>query len=208
MRKGISLGLAAAGLILLAGASEAVAQGKGHGLSKAMAAASKGSASSSGLNRATQSVARGNFGKSNGGLNRTAQGLNRSGSLGQATSTRVRDAAINSTETPTLNQERNLDHRLQQSDHLREISERNGNERLLDTADRMDASAIRNYERQTGETYLPDAPIDPAHSPPSGEPLPSNASMPADLDGASLPPTKAAPQARSSWLPAWLRWDR
>ncbi len=44
--------------------------------------------------------------------------------------------------------ERNLDKRKSQAEHLRNISERNGNERLLDTADRMEQRGQEQYERR------------------------------------------------------------
>lgn len=46
------------------------------------------------------------------------------------------------------NEQRKLDHRLGQADHLRDIAERNGNEKLLDTADRMELKAHEHYEKR------------------------------------------------------------
>lgn len=203
--------------ILLAGASVASAEGKGHGLGKAMSAASKGS-SASGLNRASQSLSKGSYGKSNGSLNRAAKGLNR---VGQASGPALGDAAGGDLQAPLSNQDRILDKRLQQADHLRAVSERNGNERLLETADRMDASAIRNYERQTGQEYQPPVPVDPNTGLPISDPTSpidpaqtTDAGAPGeplradDGQAAPAPDRKSAPQARSSWLPAWLRWGK
>lgn len=52
--------------------------------------------------------------------------------------------------------------RFQQAEHLRAISERNGNESLLETADRMESNATRNYERQAGEAEVPQVSESPA----------------------------------------------
>jgi len=46
------------------------------------------------------------------------------------------------------NQQSILNHRLDQADHLRGNSQANGNEHLLETADRMQANANRNFLRQ------------------------------------------------------------
>ena len=72
-------------------------------------------------------------------------------------STGIRSQKINST-APTgrngslarqrANEQRKLDHRLGQADHLRDIAERNGNEKLLDTADRMELKAHEHYEKR------------------------------------------------------------
>jgi hypothetical protein len=45
-----------------------------------------------------------------------------------------------------FNERRKLEHRLQTADHLRQNAERNGNQNLLDTADRMEARAYQHYE--------------------------------------------------------------
>ena len=44
--------------------------------------------------------------------------------------------------------ERNLEKRRSQAEHLRSISERNGNEQLLDTADRMEQRGQEQYQRR------------------------------------------------------------
>jgi hypothetical protein len=46
------------------------------------------------------------------------------------------------------NEQRKLDHRLSQADHLRDIAERNGNEKLLDAADRMELAAHEHYQKR------------------------------------------------------------
>jgi hypothetical protein len=47
------------------------------------------------------------------------------------------------------NFERIRTQRIEQADHLRGIAKQNGNEHLLETAERMEASAETNYLRQT-----------------------------------------------------------
>jgi hypothetical protein len=176
----VSLGL------LLAGNS-AFAEGHGHGqgLNRALSAAARG-AGNSGLARAAQSTTRsGNglsrdvskLGRSANGLNRASSGMSHSQALAAQTS----------------NAARIRDHRLQQADHLREISGRNGNERLLDTADRMQNSAQTNYDRRVGS------------SDDTGSEAPPAATGDSVGAAVSAPP---APSPRASWLPAWLRSSR
>jgi hypothetical protein len=74
--------------------------------------------------------------------------------------------------SPTLETlDRIRQQRLDRAAHLREISEQNGNEALLDTADRMEASAERNYLRQT----------DSLSSPPTGEVQPDESPEVGDM---------------------------
>ncbi len=174
-------------LSLLVVGSTALAEGRGQGLNRALAAAARGS-SNSGLARAGQSAARSqnglsrggaNLGRSANGLNRASSGISHSQALGAQTSnaTRIRDK------------------RLQQADHLREISARNGNERLLDTADRMQDSAQRNYDRGVGEAG-------------TEGPETENVGATVRQSAGGFRPAPAATPAtnpRSSWLPAWLR---
>lgn len=163
-------------LSLLVVGSTAFAEGRGQGLNRALAAASRGS-SSSGLARASQSAARSQNGLSRGSasLGRSANGLNRaSNGLGHSQALAAQ----------TSNAARIRDKRLQQADHLREISERNGNERLLDTADRMQESAERNYDRGVGEGSTGDI----------------------DVETTAAARVEAPKKPRStSWLPAWMR---
>jgi hypothetical protein len=163
-------------LSLLVVGSAALAEGRGQGLNRALAAASRGS-SNSGLARAGQSAARSQNGLSRGSasLGRSANGLNRA-SNGLSHSQAL--------TAQTFNAARIRDKRLQQADHLRDISERNGNERLLDTADRMQESAQRNYDRGVGEG--------------AGE------SVSVETTAAARVETPKKPRS-SSWLPAWMR---
>jgi hypothetical protein len=166
----------------------AFAQGKGGGLNRALGATSKaggarglGSNSSNGLARASGNLARGN-----GGLNKAVPGLSRAGA--------ARNIPVDGSSVPLeaeqslANQQRILDQRMQQAEHLRGIAERNGNTRLLDTADRMNASATRNFERQTGTAIQP---------PPTDEtaPLPTDGSTTTTTTAPTLQaaPTKSKP---------------
>ncbi|MCE9527985.1 MAG: hypothetical protein K8R36_18240, partial [Planctomycetales bacterium] len=126
--------------------STAFAEGHGHGqgLNRALSAAARGSGSS-GLARAAQSTNRSGSGLSKDGtkLGRSANGLNRA-SNGMSHSQAL--------TAQTSNAARIRDNRLEQADHLREVSAQNGNARLLDTADRMQNSAQTNFDRRTGGT--------------------------------------------------------
>ena len=186
---GVSVSMA---LLLVGG--PLFAEGRGHGLNRALAAAARGS-SNSGLARAGQSAARSgsgisgssaNVGRSANGLNPAAAGMQH----GQS------DAAQAS------NFARIRDNRLQQADHLRQISERNGNARLGSTADRMEQSAQTNYSRQIGETNA-EGPANQAGS--DTAPDSAGSARSATSDSSSFPPARTT---RSSWLPAWMRTSR
>ena len=170
-----SLWMSAAISLLVVG-STAFAEGRGQGMNRALAAAARGS-SNSGLARAGQSAARSQNGLSRGGasLGRSANGLNRASS-GLSHSQALSAQTFNST--------RIRDKRLQQADHLRDISERNGNERLLDTADRMQESAQRNFDRGVGDGASESGGVETTGG--------------ARVEG----PKKSR---SSSWLPAWMR---
>jgi hypothetical protein len=153
--------------------STGFAEGRGQGMNRALAAAARGS-SSSGLARAGQSAARSQNGLSRGGANlgRSANGLNRA-SRGLSHSQGL--------AAQTSNAARIRDKRLQQADHLRDISERNGNERLIDTANRMQESAERNYDRGVIDGGIAAENAAATRGEGSKKPRPS------------------------SWLPAWMR---
>jgi hypothetical protein len=51
-------------------------------------------------------------------------------------------------EMQLRNEQRKLEHRRQIADHLREISERNGNQQLQDVADRFEAQAQEHYDKR------------------------------------------------------------
>lgn len=82
------------------------------------------------------------------GVGRGARGFERSTAAVHGTV--PQQAGHQPGDRPLSNFERIQQHRLQQAEHLRGIAERNGNDHLLDTADRMEASANQNYQRQTG----------------------------------------------------------
>jgi len=170
--------------LMLAG-NTVFAEGHGQGLNRALAAAARGSGNS-GLARAAQSTARSPSGlaKSGAKLGRSANGLSRASkglSHSQALAAQTSNAA------------RIRDNRLAQADHLRDVSARNGNTRLLDTADRMQASAQTNYDRRVGGT--------PAASGQATDP-----DAPGVTPRSSRPnlPAQPARTPRASWLPSWL----
>ncbi|MEQ1824604.1 MAG: hypothetical protein ABL921_01610 [Pirellula sp.] len=59
----------------------------------------------------------------------------------------------NSPPTNSGNWEQIQQQRLKQAEHLRAIADRNGNEALLTTANRMEASANANYHRQSSSAH-------------------------------------------------------
>jgi hypothetical protein len=70
-----------------------------------------------------------------------------------------------------LREQRKRDHKLAQSQHLRDIAERNGNQNLLAEADRMEAQANDRYAKQLEKFGLTDPALDPGNvtpSPPDG----------------------------------------
>lgn len=167
------------GLLLVGSTAFGDGQARGQGLNRALSAAARGSGNS-GLARAAQSTTRSGSGlsKESAKLGRSANGLNR------ASSGMSHSQAI---AAQTSNAVRIRDHRLEQVEHLREVSAQNGNARLLETADRMETSAQTNYERGAGSSRA------------AGEKIPSPE---------NTTPTERAQKARTSWLPAWLRSSR
>ena len=186
-----SLWISASLCWLLVG-STAFAEGHGHGqgLNRALSAAAR-SSGNSGLARATQSTTRSGSRLSNDGTNlgRSANGLNR------ASSGMSHSQAISA---QTSNAARIRDHRLEQADHLREISARNGNTRLLDTADRMQTSAQTNYERGAGGSNRAGGQTPGAEDGAAATSVPTGTPAPAQPSG----------NPRASWLPSWLRTSR
>jgi hypothetical protein len=92
--------------------------------------------------------------------------------------------------------------RIQQADHLRAISERNGNEALLETADRMESSANRNYERQMANAGL----ATDAGSVSNSEPALANEEVtsPANAGDTLVTPATAPKPANRKGF--WFRW--
>jgi hypothetical protein len=76
-----------------------------------------------------------------------------------------------------FNEERKLQHRNYVANHLREVGERNGNQNLLDTADRMEQKAQEHYDKrmarieQQADTPEAGDPTDPGTVPDGTEPV-------------------------------------
>jgi hypothetical protein len=146
-----------------------LAQGKGNGINRGLGAAAKGAASA-GMPRSGGPFAR-------DPALRGGATLNRAGGLQRANMATARGDSLPTVEGDGLageNPQRILDQRLDQAEHLRALSERNGNERLLDTADRMEASANRNFERQQQRfAPAPTEPTDESNTVPEATPAES-----------------------------------
>jgi hypothetical protein len=147
MRKLFLLCLSVAALMSIS-ERQLFAQGGGQGASRSLHDLSRagsqggGSQAAQSLSRATNSA-----GPASGRIGHAMSGLQRANSAGA----RVPDlrAPMSGPDQYSSNQQQILDRRLDQAEHLGGISERNGNERLLDTADRMEANALQNHARQT-----------------------------------------------------------
>jgi hypothetical protein len=150
------------------------AQGRGSGnRGLGMAAGNAAAAAAPGMSNATQAasqVGNGGFGgasagqfggRSHGGMPRdlsqvsgVAAGVGRGTSSlsasasSQAAAAQARPRANDLGGNAPENWERIQQHRTQRADQLRTISERNGNSQLLTAADRMEASAVQNFERK------------------------------------------------------------
>jgi hypothetical protein len=59
--------------------------------------------------------------------------------------------AYNKKQSNSPSRQQNRDKRLAQAQHLREIGERNGNQNLIDNADRMEAFAHDHYARRVSQ---------------------------------------------------------
>lgn len=147
--------------------------GNGNGLSNAMRAAGKGSNANAAASRA---LPKQGLSSNNGKhLGQAGQGWQRAG--------KAIPGPMHGPTRAADNQSRILDKRLSQAEHLRAVSEANGNERLMETADRMEQNAVRNYERRTGAAAPPtDAP--PAAAP-ADQPIIAPAAETAALPTAS-----------------------
>lgn len=143
-------------------ANTLLAQGKAPGVGRGLGTAASGAtAAGKGIGRASDAIPATSSSAARPGLavNRKETGLQRSGNA--AARVRPLQPLGDGFRQPTLNQPRIADQRLQQAEHLRGLSERNGNESLLMTADRMEASALANQARPLG----PAGPVAPG--PPS-----------------------------------------
>jgi hypothetical protein len=131
------------------------------------------------------------MGRASGGLQR-ANDAN-SPSIEMPSDTSGNDRAI-------ANQQSILDHRQDQANHLRDLSERNGNEHLQATADRMDANANRNYQRQ--QTRLTGVTTDPSGSSAGGGGTTSDPGASGTPNTTAATTTTVVPQARRG---LWFR---
>ena len=179
------------GVVLTGAPAFAEGNGHGQGLNRALTAAARGSGNS-GLARAAQSTTRSQNGltKSGTSLGRSANGLNRA-SNGMSHSQAL--------AAQTSNAERIRDKRLEQADHLRSVSARNGNTQLLETADRMQNSAQTNFDRGAGGPTVS-----------AGRAEDTDQSSFGNTPRTSRPTAPAQPvkNPRASWLPSWLGTSR
>ncbi len=175
MSRNICLSCAVLG-VLVVGPMQVLADGKGGGLNRALKGGAKGPINAGPGRQGGLSGHGGDeLARRGPGLGRAGSGLQRAG-IGTA-----HTPPLAADGNPVTNQQRILDHRLNQAEHLRGISERNGNEHLLETADRMEANATRNFERQqqrfAGDTTVPpsstgEAPAPTLTTPNAEEPVP------------------------------------
>ena len=143
-------------------ASDLMAQSNGKGLNRGLGslARANGAGNAGGKPNIARARASGNLARAVGN-GKSSSALSRSSA--RPVQNRQTDSKNGTAETAATSQEQVLKQRLQQADHLRAISERNGNERLIETADRMESSAVRNFERQSGTIIeQPAGAVDPA----------------------------------------------
>jgi hypothetical protein len=174
-----------------------LAQGQGGGHHRGLAAAAKAAAAPLGApgirgagprdisrrplaSGASMNNVSGSLQRSNGGLRGNTGGID--------------DLPASSPAAPRPQQI--LDQRLQQADHLRAISDRNGNEHLAQTADRMTASAQTNFQRQQAALTahgndVPPAPATPAPATPAAGSPPIAGSFPPAAAAPANPPRAA-----------------
>jgi len=129
------------------------AQGRGRGATGSLGALSRGNAH--GTSSAMQSLSRSGIGRAGTGIGHATGGLQRAGS--SLTRVPTLRAPTTVADRSWTNQQRILDRRLHQADHLRSLSEQNGNARLHDTANHMEHNAEENNSRQTSR-FQADAP--------------------------------------------------
>ena len=102
-------------------------------------------------------------------------------------------------ERQRRNEQRKLDHRLNQAEKLRALAEKNGNERLAETADRMETKAQQRFERRMeriGEAD-PQLPLTdaPPFQPGDAQQQPGDASPPV-VESPQLQPEPVAPEVQ------------
>lgn len=172
--------------------ASAGSQGAAPGRGAALGRPGHSGLNHSAMNRAGQSVSRaGNASAGRPAAGRiSASGLNHKASGAPAARLAGRGEALpappdnDGTTIAAGNAERIRDQRLGRAEHLRQVGEQNGNERLATTAERMEDGALRNYEARSN--------MSPAAN--SGDPP----SIPA------VRPVRR-PAAKSSWWPSWFR---
>jgi hypothetical protein len=150
---------ASVAMLVIASENCLYAQGRGQGVGRSLSSLNRAASHGGGAQAAANlSRASSRAGKPNSGLNQATSNVQRaSSSLSRVPELRSPPVAAAS---PLKNQQRIMDKRLEQAEHLRQISQKNGNERLLSTADRMEESAIRNYDRQTSLSQSEETPVD------------------------------------------------
>ncbi|AMV31455.1 hypothetical protein VN12_05005 [Pirellula sp. SH-Sr6A] len=210
MRKRIFI-LSCASLLVAWSPASVWSQGKGSGMNRGLGQAAVNQAAGRAANQAAGQAANA---ATNGARANTptlgARGGRGTGFLpagvpataAQKGMGRAGEALTRNKNLPGMTPEQIQFKRLQQADHLRAISERNGNEALLETADRMEASAVRNFERQTGTGAI--APE--TGTVPSTEPVSTQEPV---TDVEAAPASKLAPSPASqngSRKGLWFRW--
>jgi hypothetical protein len=95
--------------------------------------------------------------------------------------------------------ERNLEQRFSQAEHLRGISERNGNERLLDAADRMEQHGQEQFERRSDK-------INSAYSDLEIPPPPSDGARGTSPSGSFSPTTSPTTTKKAKWTDRFTGW--
>jgi hypothetical protein len=180
-----------------------LAQGKGNGLHRGLSAAAKGTASS-GVSRAVGHDTGASKGiiRSGSSLGRAGQGLQRSSAA--MTPTPATSPETGGDDQANGNPQRILDQRLNQAEHLREIAARNGNDHLLNTADRMASNATTNFDRQQQRlTGVPIAPTTPPATDPTTPTAPDTATGSGSTAGTvstTVTPQTQTRHGRGFWL--------
>jgi len=157
------------------GVNSLLAQGKAPGAGRGLQSAANGAAAAGrGMGRVPDSIPSANpsADKAAAALNGNPSGFQRSGNAvgrvrpSQSLGNGFQPPAMNqpATSQPGMNQSRIADQRIQKAEHLRGLSDRTGNESLMMTADRMEASALANQARPQG----PAAPA--SQTEPNGQP--------------------------------------
>jgi hypothetical protein len=152
------------------------------------------------MNRVDPNVAHGPAGASRGSVAKSPSASGLSHGLKGRGNGRAPETASSETRGQD-NPERIRDQRLEQADHLRQVGERNGNERLNTTADRMQANAQKQYVRQAGNV----APVDGTTNVPPAANLGDSKGQTAPTSSRTPAASTPATSGRPSWLPTWLR---